>query len=272
MNKNKNSVSIDDLVAYADGQLEPDREREVANYLHGHPEAIRQVEAYRQQSTELHRHFDPTLSAPIPKHLLPSERAPMPLANVLSPKLSQGWGLRIAAAVFWVALGVTLGWVVKGQLVAPTEQVALTPPSPALLRQASIAHAVFTPEVMHPVEVTAKDEAHLVKWLSKRLNKQMRIPSFTAQGFSLVGGRLLPAEPGHAAAQFMYENKNGQRLTLYVRAMEKKDNDTSFRYGVNKGIGVFYWVDREWGYALSGRFERAMLLEIADSAYRQFNT
>ena len=270
-NKNK-GVHIDDLVAYADGQLEPAREHEVANYLRDHPEAILQVEAYRQQSTDLHRHFDPSLSAPIPKHLLPPERSPIPFASALSSKFSQAWGWRVASAVVWIFLGVTLGWVIRGPLPAPIEQVALpTPPHP-LLRQASVAHAVFAPEVMHPVEVTAKDEAHLVKWLSKRLDKQMRIPSFATQGFSLVGGRLLPAEPGHAAAQFMYENKIGQRLTLYVRAMEKKDADTSFRYGVNKDIGVFYWVDRDWGYALSGRFERSMLLEIADSAYRQFNT
>ena len=272
MNKKNNSVSIDDLVAYADGQLEPARETEVAIYLNAHPEAIQQVESYRQQSTALHRHFDPSLSAPIPQYLLPPERAPFALPSNITSKVSQAWRWRIAAAMAWVTLGLTLGWMLKGQLTTPIEQVALAPQTPALLRQASIAHAVFAPEVMHPVEVTAKDEAHLVKWLSKRLNKQLRIPSFTSQGFSLVGGRLLPAEPGHVAAQFMYENKNMQRFTLYVRAMEKKDTDTSFRYGVNDGIGVFYWVDRDWGYALSGRLERAMLLEIANVAYRQFNT
>ena len=271
MNKKNKGVSIDDLIAYADGQLEPIREREVANYLHNHPEAIQQVEAYRRQSTELHRYFDPSLSAPIAQHLLPPESAPFTFPGAFSSQLSQTWGWRIAAAIAWVAVGVTLGWVAKGQLPG-VEQVALAPQAPPLLRQASIAHAVFAPEVMHPVEVTAKDEAHLVKWLSKRLNTQIRVPSFIAQGFTLVGGRLLPAEPGNAAAQFMYENKVGQRLTLYVRAMEKKEIDTSFRYGVNKGIGVFYWVDRDWGYALSGRFERNQLLEIADAAYRQFNT
>ena len=92
MNKNKNNISIDDLVAYADGQLEAEREREVANYLYAHPEAIPQVEAYRQQSTELHRHFDPVLSAPIPKHLLPPERVPFTLGATLTSKFSQAWG------------------------------------------------------------------------------------------------------------------------------------------------------------------------------------
>ena len=267
-----NPVDIDDLIAYADGQLESAREHLVECYLREHPEIIQQVNVYRQQSIELHQQFDPMLSAPIPRHLLPPEPTSLTALKNISSKFLHSWHWQIAAAMAWVTLGLTLGWVIKGQQTAPVMQAALAPQSPILLRQASIAHAVYAPEIMHPVEVTAKDEAHLVKWLSKRLDKQLRIPSFTAQGFALVGGRLLPAEPGNAAAQFMYENKTGQRLTLYVRAMEKKDPDTSFRYGVNKGIGVFYWIDRDWGYALSGRFERAMLLEIADVAYRQFNT
>lgn len=264
-----NPVGIEDLIAYADGQLEPARERVVASYLNEHPEAIQQVESYRQQSTELHRQFDPLLAAPIPRHLIPPERATF--TTQISSKFSQGWSRSLAAALVGITLGIALGWTLKGQLTQSVEQVALPPPTPVLLRQASIAHAVYAPEIMHPVEVTAKDEAHLVKWLSKRLDKQLRIPSFTEQGFTLVGGRLLPAEPGNAAAQFMYENKAGQRLTLYVRAMEKKNADTSFRYGVNKGIGVFYWVDQDWGYALSGRFERDVMLKIADAAYRQLN-
>lgn len=269
MSRQNRPVNNEDLVAFADGQLEPARERLVADYLHNNPEAVHRVESYRQQSTELHRLFDPSLSAPIPQHLLPPEHPSFGWRKTLTaPRWN--WGMA-AAAVAWVALGVTLGWMLKAQQTSPTEQLAWAQSSPVLLRQASVAHAVYAPEVMHPVEVSAKDEAHLAKWLSKRLDKKLSIPSFAEHGFHLVGGRLLPAEPGTAAAQFMYENKNMQRFTLYVRAMEKKEADTSFRYGENKGIGVFYWIDRDWGYALSGKLDRATLLELADMAYRQFN-
>ena len=247
MSHKNRPIDIEDLVAFADGQLDLARERLVANYLCANPEAVKQVEAYRQQSTELHRLYDPSLSAPIPQHLLPPERTPFTLRTQLATALAPRWGWGIAAALAWVSLGLTLGWVLKGQQTLPADQLNLAQQAPVLLRQASIAHAVYAPEIMHPVEVSAKDEAHLAKWLSKRLDKKLTIPSFTEQGFTLVGGRLLPAEPGNAAAQFMYENKDMQRFTLYVRAMEKKAGDTSFRYGVNKGISVFYWVDRDWG-------------------------
>ncbi len=269
MSLQHNPIHTEDLVAFADGQLDPARARLVAIFLNENPAAAQQVEAYRQQSAELHRQFDPSLSAPIPHYLLPPERSSFELRKNLATTLSSRWSWAIAASLAWVILGISLGWILKGQQSTFAEPSVLA--GNTLLHQASIAHAVYAPEVMHPVEVTAKDEVHLAKWLSKRLDRKLDIPSFSTQGFSLIGGRLLPTDSNNAAAQFMYENKHGQRLTLYVRAMAEKDADTSFRYGENKGIGVFYWVDQEWGYALSGPFDRKTLFNLADTAYRQFN-
>ena len=62
----------------------------------------------------------------------------------------------------------------------------------AWARRAAIAHVVYSPEVRHPVEVAANEEAHLVRWLSKRLGIQLKVPHLGALGYSLVGGRLLP--------------------------------------------------------------------------------
>ena len=60
-------------------------------------------------------------------------------------------------------------------------------------------------------------------------------------------------------ALFMYENADKQRLTLQVRkdtrhigAKPGGSGDTAFRYAIENGVGVFYWVDDECGYALSG--------------------
>ena len=76
------------------------------------------------------------------------------------------------------------------------------------------AHRLYSVEVRHPVEVAADDEAHMSTWLSRRLGKSIKPPPLAGAGFRLVGGRLLPAD-GKPAAQFMYENAAGQRLTLY---------------------------------------------------------
>lgn len=59
-------------------------------------------------------------------------------------------------------------------------------------------------------------EQHLARWLSKRLDLPVRLYDLRPQGFELVGGRLLPDSSG-PSAQRMYQNGNGQRITLYLR-------------------------------------------------------
>ena len=128
------------------------------------------------------------------------------------------------------------------------------------------AHRTFSVEVRHPVEVDAGQEAHLVQWLSKRLGRQLVVPDLAADGFRLMGGRLLPAEDG-PAAQFMYEKGNGERLTLYLRA--GVGGETAFRYHEEGGIGAFYWSDEGFGYAIAAKADRNLLLRIAEIVYRQ---
>jgi len=128
------------------------------------------------------------------------------------------------------------------------------------------AHRTFSVEVRHPVEVDSGQEAHLVQWLSKRLGRQLVVPNLTIAGFRLMGGRLLPAEDG-AAAQFMYENGNAERLTLYLRA--GIGGETAFRYHEEGGVGAFYWADEGFGYALAAKADRDLLLRIAEIVYQQ---
>jgi len=136
---------------------------------------------------------------------------------------------------------------------------------------------VYSPEVRHPVEVGAEQEAHLAAWLSKRLGGPLKPPHLESAGYALVGGRLLPGESaagGGAVAQFMYQAANGQRLTLYVRNDASGARETAFRTAQEGGVRVFYWLDGRFGYALSGEsaaFTSAELLRVATLVYRQLN-
>jgi anti-sigma factor RsiW len=140
-----------------------------------------------------------------------------------------------------------------------------------------VAHVTYSPEVRHPVEVGADQETHLVAWLSKRLGTNVRVPKLDGSGFSLVGGRLLPGEARPATgpapvAQFMYQTPNGRRLTLYVRTEATTNRETAFRYALEGNVGVFYWIDRNVGYALSSAdLNREELLAVANSVYKQLN-
>jgi anti-sigma factor RsiW len=137
-----------------------------------------------------------------------------------------------------------------------------------LPRNAALAHAVYTPEVRHPVEVGADQQAHLVAWLSKRLGAPLKPPQLEAQGYALEGGRLLPGQSG-PVAQFMYRDAGGARLTLYVSTEQTRNRETGFRFAQEGEVGVFYWIDGKFGYALSGSLGKPALAVLANAVYTQ---
>lgn len=245
-------VSEADLHAYVDGVLPLGRAAEVEAYLAERPEEAGRLAAYREQKAALRREFDPVLDEPPPPRL----RVPRPVW--LRPLA------RYAAVVAWLALGGVIGW----QLHAYTSDRRAE--STSWPRQAAIAHVVYSPEVRHPVEVGADQEKHLVTWLSKRLGTPLKVPHLGELGYTLVGGRLLPGDRG-PVAQFMYQDGKGQRLTLYVRVNRDDSRETAFRFAEENRVGVFYWIDRKLGYALSGEVDRNELLRIATAVYRQLN-
>lgn len=95
----------------------------------------------------------------------------------------------------------------------------------------------------------------------------MRAPQLGNSGYRLVGGRLL-ADRGRPAAQFIYEDASGLRLTLYVRQMSA-DQPTAFRFAESDGMAAFNWVDDALDYALVAPLSRERLLPIARGVYDQ---
>jgi len=216
---------------------------------------------------ELHREV---LAQPLPPALLEAARRVEDLQLQTGHK--RQW-LAMAAAVL---LSFGLGWSSHGFLPgSPSVSLAKSRVEQEFVRQAGFAHAVYLPEKRHPVEVVAAEQEHLVQWLSKRLGKPLKIPNLEPQGFALVGGRLLPGESG-ARAQFMFQNPQGQRITLYLGALEKAANATDlqatqFRFEPDAAVPSFYWAEQGFGYALSGQVDRATLMALANSVYSQIS-
>ena len=112
-----------------------------------------------------------------------------------------------------------------------------------------------------------------MQWLSKRLGKPLKVPQLSAQGYELVGGRLLPGDIG-ARAQFMFQNEQGQRITLYLGAIAQKSakpeaGETRFSYQADGAAPSFYWFDQDFGYALSGNVSREKLIALATLVHQQ---
>ena len=252
MNAPDGEISELDLHAYVDDRLPEDRRREVENFLAVHPEEKERARVYQEQNKSLHAFFDSVLAEPVPpKWQNPGRR----WTFLFKPAV---------AAALWIVVGGSLGWVLRG---AYNGKAAA---NVRFAQQAAIAHAVYSPEVRHPVEVAAAEEQHLVNWLSKRLGDKLKIPHLSAQGYELVGGRLLPGDQG-PVAQFMYQDKNGQRLTLYVKTDGNAKRETAFRFAQEGNVNVFYWIDRRLSYALSGELRKDELLRVATVVYEKLN-
>ena len=208
----------------------------------------------------LHELYDPVLEESVPEHWLPAR----------SPR----WR-RFALAASWMLVGLAVGFITGWQIRdwrSPAPAALQANAVSAFVHRAVVAHATYSPEVRHPVEVTADQESHLIAWLSKRLGAPLRAPSLDSVGYTLVGGRLLPGEPGSPVAQFMYQSKMGMRVTLYVRANAQANHETAFLYSTEGPVKVFYWIDRKLGYAVSSAdIDKDTLLKVAQAAYQQLN-
>ena len=278
------SAPLDDtlLHTWLDGELPPERRAEVDAWLLEHPDDAARVRVWAADAQALRQHFDPVLDEAVPQALTQVVWRKAPQTLAMPGQIGWRWAAALAVFALGGAAGAALMWRLQ-----PTPGEALgRADEPAWVQRAAVAHAVYVPEVRHPVEVKAQEE-HLSRWLTKRLDVPVKLFDLRAQGFELVGGRLLPDATG-PSAQLMYQAMNVKgsgasdagpaakpvRVTVYLR---KPDNATpaAFRYEQQGETGLFYWVEGRsaqggpCGYALVGALPRAQLLALAEAIYKQ---
>ena len=243
------------LHGYVDGLLSDADRRRVEDYLGQNPDKAEEVAEWARQNAALGALFPARDSA---VQLMPVPRAGRVMgAGGIPARL-----LQIAAVLALVGVGVAAGWFSR----AAVDQ-NLTVVQTELVHEAIAAHSVYVSEVLHPVEVSASDEAHLVGWLSKRLGARIVAPDLSNSGFELMGGRLLPSGEG-PAAQFMYEDSNGRRITVYASA-GSPGALASFQFDDEGGVSGVYWQDENLQYAVVGSLPRDELTSLATAVYRQ---
>jgi anti-sigma factor RsiW len=248
-----------DLISYVDGQLE-DRQRDaVRAHLASNPADARKVAMWQQQNATLTALYGPLDTDALPERLnvyrierrLRSQRA--------------DWRNMAAASILILAIGLAGGWFGRGLVSQVAE------PTHSIVADATQAHKLFASEVLHPVEIRADAEnaSSLPKWLSKRLDRKLNIPDLTRHGLSLVGGRVLPSSEG-AAAQLMYEDKSGQRVTLYIVAAADS-SDTGMRRSSLGSLEAISWDDETIRCALVGNLPSDRMDAIAKDTYQQLS-
>jgi anti-sigma factor RsiW len=260
MSETRKEVTEADLLAYVDGKLPPADYDAVEAYLAANPAKAAEVAHWQRQNDALHALFDPAGLEPVPAALKPAEIARGSRAANANFRWTQ-----VAAAMVLVVLGGAIGWIGR-DVVTPTEAA-----SDVLIQSAVTAHSLYVKENRHAVEVDAADRDHLVSWLSNRVTQPINPPDLAAEGFTFVGGRLLPpTQYGKTgpAAQLMYENAASQRVTVYITSA-LPDRKDAYEFTTRGPHDAFYWANDKITCTVVGELPDEAMQAVATKVYQQ---
>ncbi|WP_166297972.1 anti-sigma factor family protein [Bradyrhizobium sp. 2S1] len=248
-------ITEDDLHAYVDRALEPEREAEVGAYLEKHPDVARRIEAYSGERNLLRSALLPIAEEPLPPQLN--------LARMIESRRRRPSSWRWAiAAMLMISIGGLGGWVIRGATLAPAGGIA------ALAEEASDSYKVYASDRTRPVEL--RDSAELVQWVSNRLRQPVKLPDLTKSGYRFMGGRVVPTAHG-PAAMFMYDDDRGDRLVVLTRPMTSDKNAAMAPHSGGDVAGLS-WADDGTGYSLVGPRGLDALKPLADEIRKQAQT
>jgi anti-sigma factor RsiW len=252
---NHRPITEDDLHAYVDRVLEPERQAEVAAYLSDHPDVAKRVAAFTDQRDLLRSALAPIAEEPLPPQLN--------LSRIIEQHARRPSMIRWAmAAMLLLSIGGLGGWALRGTLQASPEGLV------ALAQEATASYNVYAPDRVRPVEVRASDAVQLVEWVSGRLQRPVKMPDLTSSGYRLMGGRLVATAHG-PAAMFMYDNDHGSRIVVLTRPMNSADQNAPMTPQSQGDVKGFAWADDGVGYSLVGHAAPEALRPIANEVRKQ---
>ena len=246
------------LYAYLDGELDDAQREQIERARAADPVLDAKLVAWGVQDTTLRTALDAELDEALPQAWLEMVREPAPPSVPARPSWMERLMRWMPAPRFaaGLALAVLVGIFVGKEVIPHLDMDG------QLVRLASVAHHVYSPDKRQPVEVKSTDPT-LTSWISKRLGAKVVAPSIGK--FRFLGGRLL-AGAEEPAGQFMYENAAGKRFTVFVRTEGAKDRSDGPECSSYRGVGVCYWFAGDVVYALAGEVPQAELAALAGPA------
>lgn len=245
-------VGDDDLMAWIDGCLPPERQPLVDAFLSTHPEVRMRLMGQAEQARALAAAFAPIAAEPIP--------VAMRVGAIRERRRRPVWQPALAASLL-LGFGYGGGWMSARQSMPPAAGIA------SLAQEATDNYRVFAVDMAAPVEKMPDDSADLIRSASVRLGRQVAIPDLRRSGYRYAGGRLV-ATPHGPAALFLYDGTGSTSVALLTRPM--KIDQTAPMAGTSDGdVGRVSWALNGMGYSVVGARSPEALHPLAEEARRQ---
>jgi anti-sigma factor RsiW len=216
------------LHALLDGELDAGHAREVEQHIAGCPRCAAQLRAYREMSkamagTDLHYAAPPKLrqriEAALPQTRVPNRR------SVLK-------GFAMGSAVSALAATGLVAIVLRND----DEQ--------RILSEVVSAH-VRSLQAGHLTDVLSTDQHTVKPWFNGRLDVAPPVIDLTAQGFTLIGGRLDYVD-GRALGAVVYKRRS-HVINLFVAQGAGADHRAA-RTETVQGFNIRRWSERGLSY------------------------
>jgi anti-sigma factor RsiW len=197
-------IGEDELHAYVDGFLGPERRQTVERYLADHPEAAARIAGWQAVGAALREAAAWKFQEPVP--------ASLNIDRLAEARIAHRWGAWRMAAGIIVALGVGAGagWVARGP--GKSDGAASAGKELAAANGASRTQSVQL----------AASPAQLEGQVSGRSGGVMTPPDLSKSGYRLVGGQAVASGQGPACT-LTYADAQGTRITLFMPPVQKPD-------------------------------------------------
>ena len=230
-----------DLLAYADGLLDPDRAVEVEAYLARRGEAAARANTYAWQNEAIRTALAPAAREPVPPALT--------AALDRRPPATHRIARLVAVAVAVGALGGSVGWNLgqRGAAVDDASQPFVAGFT-AAYRQGILSTAPVVP-------------GRAASPSPSRISLDVEPPDLWRHGLVLAGEDRVRID-GRSAARLAYRDQDGHRVSIILLPRRPSDS-RPLRIVEDGRLTVAYWLSGALAYSVVGDLPRRRLEKLA---------
>jgi len=256
MSQNMPPITDDDLHAFVDGALDPERQTFVAAYLAQIPQQQRRVDLWQRQRDLLREGLDSILTEPLPPELTMMHLLEQRRRNRFAWMAGHA---RIAALILLAfGIGASSGWFGRADLAVPAAGTATG--IAALKLETRAAYRIFVPAPRTADDTAAPATAHA---LARAVGQGFTVPDLTAAGYTVARVEWLATMHGPAAV-VMYRAVDTKPLLLLVRKMDVPATSDRMTEEHHRGRSMFTWISHGVGFAVASASAPERLHHIAN--------